>query len=139
MNKSRVIISVMSYIEHYTLVKQASAFDVFNNYTPEGSNLGNGTNVRWRTESVHNGNWCMYLFVQYSIEVLRILKMKALVEFGLSNMSKFVGKQQNISILIATKNSKSFNIRGWNRAHCKWAGALKLCSGATLRVILSSM
>ena len=32
-------------------------------------------------------------------KVLRILKMKALVEFGLSNMSKFVGKQQNISIL----------------------------------------
>lgn len=72
-------------------------------------------------------------------KVLRILKMKALVEFGLSNMSKFVGKQQNISILIATKNSKSFNIRGWNRTHCNWAGALKLCSGATLRVILSSM
>ena len=72
-------------------------------------------------------------------KVLRILKMKALVEFGLSDMSKFLEKQQNISILITTKNSKSFNIRGVEIELTKWAGALKLCSGATLRVILSSM
>ena len=48
-------------------------------------------------------------------KVLRILKIKALVEFGLSDMSKFLEKQQNISILITTKNSKSFNIIQYQR------------------------
>ena len=57
----------------------------------------------------------MYLLLVCAVffKVLRILKIKeALVEFGLSDMSKFFEKQQNISILITTKNSKSFNIRG---------------------------